>query len=1811
MRWNGTGGFYALQNQADVTVNLGGAGATLVWNDGLFVPTGHALILGTDGTGGAARQLDFQNGVDLSGGLRQVRADAGSIADHAVMSGVLTGTGGLQVVGTGMLELTNAGNNYSGATVVGDNTTFNVGNLLLGAAGALSANSNLQINGASVGSLVQHGGYVLLDGSSGPFTRAVGTGAGQVQWTGSGGFGAVGAPQTVNLGGAGATFTWGSGGFVQTGHALRFGGNWANSTINWENGIDLGALNRVINVNEGQGAGYQNTGELEVNLNGVIQGTGGLILNGQGDLALNAPNTYGGTTWIGGTSVTGDGDNTWVWVNTLANTGVASSLGTGSTVVLGSHVGGLIYTGGATSTNRTIELNRTTGAIHHLFNYGTGALTWTGNITTTGSGMNDLRLGGTYATTTVNGVAVAPNVVSGIISNGSGVTRIRGWNSGSCTTGGVWRLTGANTFTGEVSPDGCVIEATTIANAGTASAVGAGNLIADFRSLDGTLRYVGSGDTSNRLFWSWGNSHLESSGTGALNLTNTGIVVSQNGGFTHWLGGTNTGDNKLAATLVNGPTPVEFTTSWFRLGKEGPGLWALTTDNNAQATAFSGMTRIFGGALRLDSAGAITGGLGVTSSHGATGSSQRSSLIRFEGAADGTGGVLGLTAASGGFFRSVTTAADAFVNNNGTTLGVDPDGVGPLPAYGVEALNDDNYVQGVRWFGSGGFAAWDGTQTVNLFGDGREVTWNGGGFVPTNHNLVFGYQTATGTVDFRNGINLGNGTRTIEVRDGSADVDATMSGVLRSTNVLGALTKTGTGTLVLEGNNTYTGATNLQAGGLYVYGYESAATGLLSAASGTTLGGEGTIGGTVLMATGTTLNPGDIGSTPGTLAINGALTLNSGTTLNYDFGEANTVGGALNDLITVGGNLTLDGTLNVATSGGGSFGPGIYRIMNYGGTLTNGGLTIGTMPSPDYHLQTSVANQINLVNLAGLDLSFWDGPALPRNNGIVNGGTGTWILNNNENWATIDGLINAPYQNGSFTVFQGGSGVATVDNSQGQITASGMQFAANGYTIAGGPLTLDGPQSTVRVGDGTLAGAGYVATITSVLQGTSQLVKTDRGTLVLTGTNTYSGGTAINGGTLQVASNDNLGAVGGGLSFDGGTLENTGAFSTSRAVTLNADGGTSETTADLTLTGLVSGTGALTKDGAGTLALTATNNYTGDTTIANGTLQLGAGGGTGSILGDVVNNGTLSFNRSNNYTFAGDISGTGGVNQIGTGTTTLTGSNTYTGGTTISAGSLVVGNGGTQGSIIGDVSNDAALSFLRSNNVTFGGTISGTGTLTQQGSGNLILSADNSYLGATTVQAGGLYINGDQSAATGDTTVVAGTLGGGGTIGGDVTLAAGTSLSPGALGTAPGTLTINGFLEVGDNANLNYSFGQANVVGGALNDLTIVHGDLTFNGGSLAPALINVVSASTSFDAGIYRVVTYDGTLTGADGLAVGSQPLGTDFFVQTSVANQINLVNLAGLNLSFWDGPALPRNNGVLEGGTGTWILNNNEYWATIDGLINAPYQNGSFTVFQGAAGTVTVDNSQGQLTAAGMQFATDGYTLAGGTLTLAGPQSTIRVGDGTLAGAGYVATITSVLQGGAQLVKADLGTLVLTATNTYSGGTAINGGTLQVASNANLGALAGGLSFDGGTLENTASFTSNRAVTLDAAGGTFEATADLTLTGLVSGTGALTKDGAGTLVLTATNNYTGNTTIAAGTLQLGAGARRDRSWAMSSTTARSASTAPTATLSAGTSRGPAKSTRSALARPSSPVRTITVGRPTLSRAHCSSTATSPAPPA
>ena len=145
---------------------------------------------------------------------------------------------------------------------------------------------------------------------------------------------------------------------------------------------------------------------------------------------------------------------------------------------------------------------------------------------------------------------------------------------------------------------------------------------------------------------------------------------------------------------------------------------------------------------------------------------------------------------------------------------------------------------------------------------------------------------------------------------------------------------------------------------------------------------------------------------------------------------------------------------------------------------------------------------------------------------------------------------------------------------------------------------------------------------------------------------------------------------------------------------------------DTPFAGVISGTGSVQQNGTGITVLTGNSTYTGGTTINAGTLQLGNGGTTGNIVGNVIDKGILTFDRSDVLTFGGTISGTGSVQQNGTGTTILIGNNTYTGVTTISAGTLQVGNGGTTGSISESVVDNGTLVFDRSDSFFVDGTIS-------------------------------------------------------------------------------------------------------------------------------------------------------------------------------------------------------------------------------------------------------------------------------------------------------------------------------------------------------------------------------------------------------------------------------------------------------------------------------------------------------------------------
>ncbi|EDP9482264.1 fibronectin-binding autotransporter adhesin ShdA, partial [Salmonella enterica subsp. enterica serovar Havana] len=242
----------------------------------------------------------------------------------------------------------------------------------------------------------------------------------------------------------------------------------------------------------------------------------------------------------------------------------------------------------------------------------------------------------------------------------------------------------------------------------------------------------------------------------------------------------------------------------------------------------------------------------------------------------------------------------------------------------------------------------------------------------------------------------------------------------------------------------------------------------------------------------------------------------------------------------------------------------------------------------------------------------------------------------------------------------------------------------------------------------------------NAISGSGQVEKSGDGTLTLSGSNTYTGGTTINDGTLIATSVD---ALGSGDVTDNATLA------------LNT-GGTFDNT--------ISGSGKVEKSGDDALTLSGANTYTGGTLISDGTLVASNVEALGT--GDVTDNATLALNAGGD--FINNIGGTGRVEKSGDDVLTLSGANSYSGGTLISDGTLVASNVEALGT--GDVTDNATLELNTGG--TFDNAISGSGQVVKSGDKTLTLSGINSYTGGTTISGGTLIASNVEALGTGDVT---------------------------------------------------------------------------------------------------------------------------------------------------------------------------------------------------------------------------------------------------------------------------------------------------------------------------------------------------------------------------------------------------------------------------------------------------------------------------
>lgn len=468
---------------------------------------------------------------------------------------------------------------------------------------------------------------------------------------------------------------------------------------------------------------------------------------------------------------------------------------------------------------------------------------------------------------------------------------------------------------------------------------------------------------------------------------------------------------------------------------------------------------------------------------------------------------------------------------------------------------------------------------------------------------------------------------------------------------------------------------------------------------------------------------------------------------------------------------------------------------------------------------------------------------------------------------------------------------------------------------------------------------------------------------------------------------------------------------------------------------------------------------------------------------------------------------------------------------------LTIGAGGVN-------TNALALTVDGTGNTTISGAVSGTGSLTKSGTGTLILSVANTYSGTTTVSAGVLCIsNGSALGATSAGTSVASgamlELTGNIAVGAEaITSLAGTGISNGgALLNVSGNNSWAGDIAIenlpsitrinSDSGTLTLN-GNFTEIGGSTKFLTI---------GGAGNVTINGTITQTGNDLGLTKDGT--GTLTLANANSYGRPTT-----INGGVILLTNANALPGGTGSSGGASALTINGGVLGLAAGDFSRGLGV------GVTQVQFTgSGGFAAY-GADRLVNLGGASAQVTWASGSFVPTGSTFILGasgadkTVTFQNPialgavSRTVQVDDGSAAIDG---TLSGVLSGTGGITKTGNGTLSLTGTNTYTGGSTINAGVVGVNSAASLGATSGGLALNAGTLEIATGYSTTRAITLGDPTSTFQVDPSQTFTDTtaIGGSGSLNKTGAGTMVLGATETYTGSTNVSAGTLQINASNR------------------------------------------------------------------------
>jgi len=714
------------------------------------------------------------------------------------------------------------------------------------------------------------------------------------------------------------------------------------------------------------------------------------------------------------------------------------------------------------------------------------------------------------------------------------------------------------------------------------------------------------------------------------------------------------------------------------------------------------------------------------------------------------------------------------------------------------------------------------------------------------------------------------------------------------------------------------------------------------------------------------------------------------------------------------------------------------------------------------------------------------------------------------------------YYNGSNNFDIGGGSTLTLDcalsgSSSYNLnkTGAGLMILAGAYSSSATAYINGG---TVQVGNGGTTGAiaakvvdnsslvfdlsTATASLTNTISGTGSVTQNGTGKIALSGTNTYTGGTIINSGTIQTANASALGGVSASLTFAGaGTLDldgigtlSMGGLNGSGTNGLVTNSAPVASTLNLTLSGAnsfdgiikdeVSGTNTyktslqIASASTGSQTLSGGSTYTGGTTIAGGTLYLGNSNALGSSTGAL----TIS----------------GGTLNLG-GLTVTEGATTFTAGTV------------TNGTL-----SSASYTFANPNAVSVSATLGGSGSLTLTGKGNVTLTGVNTFSGGTSI-GDGLNNGGSLTASS---------LGSGG-----------VALNPATITNANSTLNVStragGTFSVGTDGFLMNGYANGGINGTAIVNLQNPNTTIASTGpinlyGSVA--FDDVINLGTGWNIGTNVLIsgttingytnppsppqlTLSGNLlTGGTSLELGSsETIGRTTYTFNTNATQVILVIAGGAANLNWTGAV-----------NTAWDTQTTTNWYNTDGASNDVFYSGDNVTFSTnspvnvtsggvSAGSVTVTNASATT-----------FTMGGGTVTATG----LQVSGGGI----FVASNSWNIESGT-LIVTNSSTVDLYGTNTFGGVTVTGAGTLIL---DNFNAVTNTtISVNGGYI--TLNHNNNDTINSGVGGATITNSGSQTLTGSLSGSGGFTFDGSGTIVFAANNTQSGGITLQSGTLQLG----------------------------------------------------------------------------